>query len=98
MNVVKKMDGTTAEVAVEGRLDTTTAPALEQELNGIVPGADKLILDFSNLEYISSAGLRLLLATQRKMSEKGGMIVRHANEMVMEVFEVSGFTELLTIE
>ena len=98
MTIAKKLNGTALEIALEGRLDTTTAPELEKELKGSLEGATELTLDFTKLEYISSAGLRVLLATHKEMSKKGGMKVTHVNEIVSEVFEVTGFADILTIE
>ena len=98
MTIEKKMNGNTLEIALEGRLDTMTAPELEAELNQSMPEAETLILDFSKLDYISSAGLRVLLTAHKEMSEKGGMKVTHVNEIVREVFEVTGFVDILNIE
>ena len=98
MTIEKKMNGSALEIAVEGRLDTMTAPELEAELNKSLEGAETLSMDFSKLEYISSAGLRVLLSAHKVMSAKGGMKVTHVNEIVQEVFEVTGFADILTIE
>ncbi len=98
MTITKNMNGTTLEVALEGRLDTMTAPELETELNQSMGSAESLVLDFSNLEYISSAGLRVLLSAHKVMSAKGGMKVIKVNEIVQEVFDVTGFADILTIE
>ena len=98
MTITKKQNGTHLEIALEGRLDTMTAPELEQELKGSLDAADTLMLDFENLAYISSAGLRVLLSAHKVMSAKGGMKVVHVNEIVREVFEVTGFADILTIE
>lgn len=98
MTITKHQNGTSLEIALEGRLDTTTAPELEAELNQSMPGAESLILDFAKLEYISSAGLRVLLSAHKVMAQKGGMKVIRANEIVMEVFEVTGFADILTVE
>ena len=98
MNITKNMNGTTLEIALEGRLDTMTAPELEAELNKEMGGADSLVLDFSKLDYISSAGLRVLLSAHKAMITKGGMKVTHVNEIVQEVFEVTGFADILDIE
>ena len=98
MTITKKQDGTNLEIALEGRLDTMTAPELEKELNASLDAAETLTLDFANLDYISSAGLRVLLSAHKVMSTKGGMKVTHANEIVKEVFEVTGFADILTIE
>ncbi len=98
MKITKTMNGTNLTIALEGRLDTTTAPQLEKELQASLNGVTELTLDFSALEYISSAGLRVLLSAHKAMSGKGGMKVTHVNEIVAEVFEVTGFTDILTIE
>ena len=98
MNIQKTMTGTTLTVALEGRLDTTTAPKLEEELRGSIDGLTGLVIDFEKLEYISSAGLRVLLAMQKIMNRQGEMILKNVNETVMEVFEVTGFSDILTIE
>ena len=98
MNINKNQNGTALEIALEGRLDTMTAPELEAELNNSLQNADSLVLDFSKLEYISSAGLRVLLSAHKAMSNKGGMKVTNVNEIVREVFEVTGFADILTIE
>ena len=98
MTIEKKMNGSALEIALEGRLDTMTAPELEAELNQSMGNADSLTLDFSKLEYISSAGLRVLLSAHKAMSAKGGMKVTNVNEIVQEVFEVTGFADILNIE
>ena len=98
MNITKNVNGTTLEIALEGRLDTMTAPELEAELNKDLGGAESLVLDFSKLDYISSAGLRVLLSAHKAMITKGGMKVTHVNEIVQEVFDVTGFSDILTIE
>ncbi len=98
MTISKNLTGSALTVALEGRLDTKTAPELDKELNADYAGITELTLDLEKLEYISSAGLRVLLAAQKAMSAKGGMKVRNANELVQEVFEVTGFTDILTIE
>ena len=97
MKMTRTQNGTALEIALEGRLDTTTAPELEKELGGL-NDVTTLTLDFSKLEYISSAGLRVLLSAHKIMSRKGGMKVTHVNEIVNEVFEVTGFADILTIE
>jgi anti-sigma B factor antagonist len=99
MDIKVVANGTEKTVSLDGRLDTTTAPQLEKELSEQFEGTDKLIFDFEKLQYISSAGLRVLLSAQKKMNASGGsMIIRNANDMVMEVFEVTGFLDILTIE
>ena len=98
MTINKTIDAGSLTVALEGRLDTTTAPQLEAELKASLPGVTSLIFDFSQLEYISSAGLRVILYAQKVMNKQGTMVLRHVNEMVMEVFEITGFSTILTIE
>ena len=98
MTITKNMNGKVLEIALEGRLDTMTAPELEVELNKSLGGADSLVLDFSKLDYISSAGLRVLLTAHKAMVAKGGMKITNVNEIVQEVFEVTGFADILTIE
>lgn len=98
MNIVKTSEGTKLTFAVEGRLDTTTATQLEGEVKGALTGVTELVLDFSQLEYLSSVGLRVILAAQKIMNRQGKMVVRHVNETIMEVFEVTGFCDILTIE
>ena len=87
-----------AVFAVEGRLDTVTAPELEKELKDSLEGLTELIMDFQKLEYISSAGLRVLLSAQKVMGKQGDMKVTHVSEEIMEIFEVTGFSDILTIE
>ena len=98
MKINKTMNGTELVIALEGRLDTTTAPKLEAELKDSMAGANALTLDFGKLDYISSAGLRVLLSAHKAMSGKGGMKVTNVNEIVNEVFDVTGFADILTIE
>lgn len=98
MNITKTADGGKLTLALEGRLDTTTAPQLEAEIKSGLEGVTDLELDFSRLEYLSSAGLRVLLAAQKTMNRQGTMVIRHANETIREVFEVTGFSEILTLE
>ena len=85
-------------IALEGRLDTTTAPQLESELKTALAGVEALTFDFEKLEYLSSAGLRVLLSAQKVMNRQGSMKVIHVNEMILEIFEVTGFADVLTIE
>lgn len=98
MQIEKTQNGTELTVALTGRLDTMTAPGLETELDGSLEGAEKLVLDLAKLDYISSAGLRVILSAHKAMSRKGGLIVRGANEIVREVFDVTGFSDILNIE
>ena len=98
MTINKNLDGKNLTIALEGRLDTMTAPMLEAELKKETENIDSLVLDFSKLEYISSAGLRVLLSGHKAMAGKGGMKVNNVNEIVSEVFEVTGFADILDIE
>ncbi len=98
MTINKNLSAAELTVELVGRLDTTTAPQLEAELKSSLDGVDSLIMDFAQLEYISSAGLRVLLSAQKVMNKQGKMVVRHVNETILEVFEVTGFTDVLTIE
>ncbi len=95
-----KKDGTDSALTMtlEGRLDTTTAPQLEEELAANLDGVTDLVFEISSLEYISSAGLRVLLSAQKIMNKQGDMVVRGATDEVMEIFEVTGFSDILTIE
>ena len=98
MTINKTLENGLLVLAPAGRLDTMTAPELEAELNKSIKDAESLKLDFSNLEYISSAGLRVLLSAHKTMSAKGGMTVANVNDIVQEVFEVTGFSDILNIE
>lgn len=99
MTIKKRTEGEKITLELEGRLDTSTAPSLEQEIKDSVTGEIReLILDFRRLQYISSAGLRVLLAAQKKMNRQGSMVVKNANDMVTEVFQVTGFIDILTVE
>ena len=97
MTIEKTLKGSTLNVVLSGRLDTITAPQLEAELKASLDGITELILDFQNLEYLSSAGLRVLLATQKVMNRQGTMTVMHVSDTVHEIFEVTGFIDILTI-
>ena len=98
MTIDKKINGSELEIAIGGRLDTVTAPQLEAEIKGSIDGVEKLTLDFDALEYLSSAGLRVLLASQKIMNKQGKMIIKNVNETINEIFEVTGFIDILTIE
>lgn len=98
MEIKKEKNGNELTIFVIGRLDTTTAPQLDAELKQSISGVEKLVLDFKNLEYLSSAGLRVLLSAQKVMNKQGEMVVRNVNETISEIFEVTGFVEILTIE
>ncbi|MBE6596324.1 MAG: STAS domain-containing protein [Ruminococcaceae bacterium] len=98
MNIEKITNETELTLRIEGRLDTTTAPQLEAELKRSIEGVEYLVFDFLNLEYLSSAGLRVILAAQKVMNKQGRMTVRNVNDTIMEIFEVTGFSDILTIE
>ncbi len=97
MNIIKEKNGASLTIALEGRLDTSTAPQLEQELSSSLDGVSELVLNFEKLEYISSAGLRVLLSTQKTMNKQGEMRLIGVTEAVREVFDITGFTDILTI-
>lgn len=98
LNINKNKEGSKLTVAVEGRLDTTTAPELEASLKEDIEGVEELVIDLASLEYISSAGLRVLLAAQKIMMKQGKMVVTNPNDVISEIFEVTGFRDILTIE
>lgn len=97
MEINKVQNGNKLEIALAGRLDTTTAPRLEAELKDSLEGVSELVLDFMGLDYISSAGLRVLLASQKTMNKQGSMLIRNVNEEIREVFEITGFSDILTL-
>ncbi|MBO4501780.1 MAG: STAS domain-containing protein [Clostridia bacterium] len=98
MTINKQKNGNGLFISLEGRLDTTTSPALEQELKESLEGVELLTLDFEKLDYISSAGLRVLLSAQKTMNKQGEMKIKNVNETILEIFEVTGFNDILTIE
>ncbi len=98
MTIEKTLNASELTVKVGGRLDTTTAPELEATIKENIADVTKLILDFSELDYLSSAGLRVLLQAQKTMNKQGEMIVKNINETIQEIFEVTGFSDVLTIE
>lgn len=98
MTINKNRNEEELTIALIGRLDTNTAPQLEAELKENLPGVEHLVLDFAQLDYLSSAGLRVLLAAQKIMNKQGDMVVRNVNETIAEVFEMTGFSDILTIE
>ena len=98
LNITKTFDNDALQIALEGRLDTTTAPDLESALNESINDAKELTLDFGKLEYISSAGLRVLLSAQKIMNQQGSMKVINVRDEINEIFEVTGFSDILTIE
>ena len=97
MTIEKMKEGGKLTLALEGRLDTATAPQLEAEVTGSLTGVTELVLDFSRLEYLSSAGLRVILAAQKIMNRQGKLVICHVNATILEVFEVTGFCDILTI-
>lgn len=98
MTINKNLEGSKLTVALEGRLDTSTAPELEAALETALEGVTELVFDFAGLEYISSAGLRVLLATQKRMNAQGTMVIKGVNDTIAEVFDITGFADILTIE
>lgn len=98
MTIKKNQEAAKLNVTISGRLDTNTAPQLETELSDALDGITDLVLDFGALDYISSAGLRVLLSIQKRMNQQGQMKVTNVNETINEIFEVTGFSDILTIE
>ena len=98
MTIEKKINGEAVTLVVEGRLDTRTAPELETELDAVLPGIKELVFDMANLEYVSSAGLRVILKAQKAMNTQGSMKLTGVNDSIMEVFDITGFLDILTIE
>ena len=98
MTIEKMMSEATVSLKIVGRLDTATAPELEAAIDGCVAGIKELVLDCSALEYVSSAGLRVILKAQKMMNVQGKMKLTHVNETIMEVFDITGFADILTIE
>lgn len=98
MLISKESNGTSLTISLDGRLDTTTAPQLEAEITGGLNGVTNLIIDMEKLVYVSSAGLRVLLKAQKTMNKQGTMTVKNVSSEIKEIFEVTGFDELLNIE
>lgn len=98
MEILKKQTDSALTLALQGRLDTTTAPQLEEALQASLDGVTELVLDFADLKYISSAGLRVILSAQKTMNKQGSMKICHVCSDIMEVFEITGFSDILTIE
>ncbi len=98
MKITKNQNGNSLCLALEGRLDTNTAPELENTIKGVIEGVEELTIDMADLDYLSSAGLRVLLGAQKIMNKQGSMRVIHVNDTIMEIFEVTGFADILTIE
>ena len=98
MTITENRIGDSLTVALEGRLDSTSAPELEAALQKVLPGIEELFFDCEKLDYISSAGLRVLLSAHKALINKKGLVIRNANELILEVFDVTGFSDILTIE
>ena len=98
MTINKQLDGSKLNIALEGRLDTNTAPELEADLRTALDGVTELVFDLKDLAYVSSAGLRVLLSAQKVMNKQGSMVIRNANDDLKEIFDVTGFNDILTIE
>ena len=98
MEIIQKKENTSLELALIGRLDTTTAPQLEAVVKESLDGVTDLVLNFTQLEYVSSAGLRVILASQKTMNKQGSMVIRNVSPDIQEVFEITGFSDILTIE
>jgi anti-sigma B factor antagonist len=98
MTIDKQINGSELTLSLTGRLDTTTAPELEAVIKENIAGVTNLVMDFAGLEYLSSAGLRVILSAQKTMNKQGEMVIRNVNETINEVFEITGFIDILTIE
>lgn len=98
MKIEQQKNGTALTLLLSGRLDSVTAPELESCLNENLDGVQSLVLDFADLSYISSAGLRVLLSAQKRMNRQGSLVIRHVNPMIADVFEITGFADILTVE
>ena len=98
MEIIKKLEGKQLIIALVGELNTTTAPEFDKVIRNDLKGISSLILDFGKLEYLSSAGLRVLLLAQKTMNQQGNMVVRNVNSQILDIFEMTGFTSILTIE
>ena len=98
MTIDKQINGSELTLSLTGRLDTTTAPELEAVIKENITGVTNLVMDFAGLEYLSSAGLRVILSAQKTMNKQGEMVIRNVNETINEVFEITGFSDILTIE
>ncbi|MBP9988848.1 MAG: STAS domain-containing protein [Ruminococcus sp.] len=98
LNIIKNPEGTKLTMSLEGRLDTTTAPQLENEISTSLEGVTELVFDFAKLEYISSAGLRIMLSAQKVMNKQGEMVIKNVCDDIVEVFEITGFADIMNIE
>ena len=98
MTIDRNVEGTKTQLKIAGRLDTSTAPELETTIDACISGVEELIIDFEGLEYVSSAGLRVILKAQKIMNKQGSMKIINVNDTIMEVFYITGFADVLTIE
>jgi anti-sigma B factor antagonist len=98
LDIKKNQEGSKLEFVLEGRLDTITAPQLEEEVKASIGDITELVFDFNGLAYVSSAGLRVLLSAQKTINEKGSMVVKNVSDEIQEIFDVTGFSDILTIE
>jgi anti-sigma B factor antagonist len=98
MTIDRNVEGTKTQLKISGRLDTSTAPELETTIDACISGVEELIIDFEGLEYVSSAGLRVILKAQKIMNKQGSMKIINVNDTIMEVFDITGFADVLTIE
>lgn len=98
MEIKKTVEGKTLTLEIDGRLDTLTSPTLQNEINSSIEGIEHLVLDFEKLVYISSAGLRVVLSAQKEMNVRGSMVVKNCSQEVMEIFEMTGFSEILNLK
>jgi anti-sigma B factor antagonist len=98
MNILENRNGETLEIALEGRLDTITSPELEKALSKALEGVTDFVMNFSELKYVSSAGLRIILSAQKRMNKQGKMLIKNVSEEIMEVFDMTGFSDILNIE
>jgi anti-sigma B factor antagonist len=98
LNIVSDLNGSNLTISLEGRLDTNTSPQLEEKLKASIDNVTELVFDIEKLQYISSAGLRVLLSAQKIMNKQGSMVVKNSSEEVREIFDVTGFSDILTIE
>ena len=98
MEITKNIKDSELDIQLRGRLDTSTAPQLEEEIKHSINGIKTFILDLKDLEYMSSAGLRIILSAQKTMNKQGKLIIRNVNDTIMEVFEMTGFADILSIE
>lgn len=98
MNIEQKREGASLTLSLEGRLDTNTAPQLEAVVKAELDGITEVVMDFEKVSYLSSAGLRVLLMAQKRMNSQGSMVIRHVNKTVHDIFELTGFLNILTIK